>query len=239
MKYLVKNNSFNNDVFVAFDKSTNSFSKFGFTEKTSIFIKNEIGGIKWYNNNFPNKINLNYQYLSKNYSKIEIEKINGTKINYYNNFSENIKYIEIFIDFYLKHWPKNNNTPIHGDLTFDNIFFSENKIIIFDWEHFDLKGSDYGYDLIYFILSSFFLPLIINKKSGNNDIFLFKKIWKKIENSMIGKDILYDPFIFFKTFYNKENSWINKAKPHKNKYLINILNNDIKNKFYNIIRENN
>ncbi len=239
MKYLIKNNSFDNDVFVAFDETKNLFSKFGFTNKSYILIKNETEGIKWYNENFPNKLELNYQYLSKNYSKIEIEKIKGKKINYYNNFSKNIKFIELFIDFYLYKWPKNKISPIHGDLTLDNVFFNKKDITIFDWENFDIKGCDYGYDLVYFILSSFFLPLIINNKLANNDIIFFKKIWKKIENSMIDKNILYDPFNFFKSFYMKKNSWINKAKPHKDKYLVNMLNNDNKKIFYKIIREIN
>ena len=239
MKYLIKNNSFENDIFVSYNKTKKLFSKFGFSKESNLLLENEIKGIKWYNDNFPTRINLNYQYLSENYSKIEISKINGRKINYFNNFSKNYKFIETFYNFYFDYWPKSDSSPIHGDLTFDNIFFLEDKIIIFDWEHFDINGSNYGYDLVYFILSTFFLPIMINKKIKKLDVLLFKKIWKKIHNSIIDKKLLNDPFQYFETFYNKKNSWINAGKPHKDKYLINMLNENNKDNFFKIICENN
>lgn len=239
MKFLIKNNSFENDIFVSYDESKKLFSKFGFNKKSSLLIKNEIKGIEWYNVNFPNNINLNYQHLSENYSKIEISKIKGIKINYFNDFTKNYEFILKFCNFYLNYWPKSKYSPIHGDLTFDNIFFLNDKIIIFDWENFDINGSVFGYDLVYFILSSFFLPLIVNKNTNKKNVFLLKKIWKKIHNSEIDKELLNDPFNFFEKFYNNQNSWSNSGRPHKNKYLINMLNSNYKNNFLKIISENN
>ena len=83
----------------------------------------------------------------------------------------------------MKKFGKKNKAFCHGDLTFENIVFDikNNKVYFLDWENFRDKKEDWGYDLVYLLLSSLILPNIEKNKIKQNDISHFLSLWLKIK----------------------------------------------------------
>ena len=69
---------------------------------------------------------------------------------------------------YEKVWKKKNKAFCHGDLTFENIVFDikNNKVYFLDWENFRDKKEDWGYDLVYLLLSSLIYQILKKIKSN-------------------------------------------------------------------------
>ena len=127
--------------------------------------------------------------MSKQYSFLNFPLIKGEEVSYSRLLSENFDFAEKVLNYYKKLWPNKLITPSHGDLTFANIIFLENRVEIIDWENFILK-EEWGYDICYFLISSLTLPYIIKdlKKIKNKELIVFEKLWT---NFFKDKDFKY------------------------------------------------
>ena len=57
---------------------------------------------------------------------------------YWKPLSETKVYIKHLIKHYIKVWPDQKQTSYHGDLTIENVLFTQlNHPLIIDWEYFE------------------------------------------------------------------------------------------------------
>tara|TARA_B100000575_G_scaffold79208_1_gene61956 strand:+ start:165 stop:872 length:708 start_codon:yes stop_codon:yes gene_type:complete len=233
MKYILKNSNHGKEIYVIYDDVNLIFSKITFFKQNRHIIENEIKGINWYNSISP-KIKILSTHSSDLYSKLTTKKINGFKFNYFDRISKNYLAINNFIDYYSSYYPKdiNNLSPIHGDLTLDNIIFDKNNIVIIDWENFDQNGHYWGYDLIYLILSTFFLPILSGKKNNMQDNKVIINLWKKIKNLDLSYNIMKDPIHYFLNCPTNNSKIMNK---NYRKFFFNLLSESQIKNFYDLI----
>lgn len=187
-----------NNVSVIYLSKKNTYRKFSNNKKGIQKILSEKLGYEWYSK----RLNLNKKRLIKSYfttkkfALIDLQEIRGKKMKSWTPLHKNFELLKKFFKHYLKIYPKKKYTPIHGDLTFDNIIFGK-KIMIIDWEFFKANKSLYGYDLSYLILSAACLPYLDDEKFSSEDEKKFKKLWMLLTKNKISKKITRDPFSFF------------------------------------------
>ena len=236
MLKLIRENSHGNDITTSYDDVKKSYYKSTFTIHGTSLIKNEQRGINFFNNLNPNN-EIFYKTYSKNsYQRIEIKQIKGQIVDYRKSFYENSNYFAKAIDFYFDYWPHNKKQNCHGDLTLDNIIFKKNKLIIFDWEHYNFSNKIfYGYDLIYLILSGIILPGEKNFDQLSKKEFC--KLYKKLISSKINNKFLKNPFksidkiisnVLTNIFIRSPNKFITISIKNKFKTeIINFMNKEI------------
>jgi len=164
---------------VIINSNKNYVRKFSSDYKSLILLKNEVRGLHWYTKKVKKNKTFKVSEPTKKNPFIDLPLIKGREISYMSSLSENYDYVNKTINYYKKFWPKKKIVPCHGDLTFANIIFKEEKIFIIDWENFILK-EEWGYDICYFLISSLTLPSIIkNKKTiKEKDLLIFEELWR-------------------------------------------------------------
>ena len=216
-----------NNTHVIYLKKERVFRKFSNRTSGIKKIESENSGLSWYC--ARNKINKNYiikrYYKKKNLAFIDLKEIEGKKIKSWKPLANNYKFLIKVFRHYIKVYPKNKISKIHGDLTFDNIFFKKKKIFIIDWEFFNSKKNHKGYDLVYLILSSACLPYILNKKFSKEDKKLFLKLWKLLIKERFNKKMLFNPFEFFKENIKRDKVLRQSYKLSKSKFFVFIVSN--------------
>ena len=73
---------------------------------------------------------------------------------------------------------------------------------------FSFKKEFSGYDIAYLFLSAACLPYIVGKKFTLKDEFFFQRLWKLLIKKKYNKNMLSDPFMFFKKY--KKDKYIKK-----------------------------
>lgn len=193
---LLSHNVHQNQVSIFYDSNKKKYYKIASTPNAIFDLKQEKQGWDWYTQNISSQTKLSNCILEKDsYYKLEIEELRGEKINYQNSFENNFQYIEKVVDWYLENWPKQGKIhPIHGDLTLDNILFYEDKQIhIIDWECFNKIETFWGYDILYLILSSVFLPSKKIVVPNKNELKLIGQLFVKLLDNGISNRILETP----------------------------------------------
>ena len=244
----LSNISFSNKILV---KTHKNFCKLFYFRKEKFFRKisnNKIGslrlisdrdGLTWY----CKLIKQNNKKIIKNFSKngnytfLDTFQINGYQIKSWNSLEKNYQYILKILDHYKKYFPRKKISYIHGDLTFDNIFFIKKSVFIIDWEFFGSNKNFYGYDLAYLILSSLCIPYIAKKKRSIADEKLFIFLWRYLFKLKVNKTIIYDPFIFFEKNIKKDKFLKANFKLSKSKFFPFLVNLKYKKIIKKLIRE--
>lgn len=205
------------------------------TDKNKKKLSNEFDGFNWYlkktNFNLENK-NKRLKYFKKE-NFINFPLIKAYKIPYWKPLSETKVYIKHLIKHYVKVWPDQKQTSYHGDLTIENVLFTQlNHPLIIDWEYFE-KNRPWGLDICHLLISSIVLPAISKKQFciPNTELELFEKYWN---NFFMNKNFVYldDPI----KYLNKMNSK-NYLKP-KNINFISKISNHQKNQIRDVINKN-
>ena len=187
------------------------------------YLKNELNGYSWYLKRLKRKnINIKVKSIKQNY--FEIPLILGKKINFWKRIIHLKDRVSIILNHYKEIWPNKLLVPYHGDLTLDNIIFTDDRKVLFiDWENYSEK-EEWGLDLVYFLLSLIILPSITNKKKIINitDIDFFKFHWNKVFKN---KDYNYlnDPLEYLKTKQNLKNNFFFKINLDMKKQINNAL----------------
>jgi len=190
-----------NNVYVVFKKKEKIYRKFAINKSGVQKIINDYKGLNWYclrNKISSKKILLQFKKKTKNIAFIDTKEIRGIKVKTWISLNKNYKYVLPIFNHYKKIFIKKKLHKIHGDLTLDNIFFEKKSIFFIDWEFFGTKKKLWGYDLVYLVLSSISLPYIANKVYSKADEKIFLQLWKKLKTMKINKELLNDPFNFFK-----------------------------------------
>lgn len=141
---------------------------------------NELSGWHWYQKiRYPQKKMDVCNIIQKkdSYLKISIEFIEGFKDDCNKGLEENAGVITKVIDHYCKVWPyySNNTSPIHGDLSIDNIIYNPDGIHIIDWEHFSKTGGFWGFDAIYIIFETLWFSLRGKRLPTENEMNIIRK----------------------------------------------------------------
>lgn len=187
--------------------------------------KNEIAGYLWYlkriRKNLIKKITLEKR---KRIVILNLPYFRGYQVKFWSSIIFTQSKISLVLQHYKKIWPKNRliKVPFHGDLTFSNIIFNDQKYLrIIDWENFKKKEA-WGLDICYFLISTIVLPALSRKEQiiFDKEYIIFKKFWFHFFSDCNFK-FLNNPI----NFLNKKN--INKnffLKKIKKKTLIEINN---------------
>ncbi len=244
----LSNISFNNKILV---KTHKNFCKLFYFRKEKFFRKisnNKIGalrlvsdrdGLNWY----CKLIKRNNKKIIKNFFKngnnayLDTFQINGYQIKSWNSLEKNYQYTIKILSHYRKYFPRKKISHIHGDLTFDNIFFIKNDLFIIDWEFFRSNKNLYGYDLAYLILSSLCIPYITKKKRSILDEKLFISLWRHLIKLKVNKTIIYDPFVFFEKNIKKDKFLKANFKLSKSKFYPFLVNQKYKKIIKKMIKE--
>ncbi len=213
--------SHKNRILVIQRLDTKNFIKISFFGFSNSLLQNEYQGFNWYLNRFQNdKIFISFKKYTL-FNVLNVNLIEGKKISYLDNFLKNKKYIIKLIDYYYKIWPRKRNTPSHGDLTLDNLIFDKNQIYLIDWENFNKKKDAWGFDLVYFFLSTIFLPNLKKKKLPKKELKEISKIWKKIKKLLKNTKIKNNPIKYFLDKFKKDLHWKRLSKKFPNKFFLN------------------
>ena len=201
-KFLRFNQQFNGTCVIKYhDKYLKvSFSKYG-----KYLIDNEIKGYNWYLKKIKliKKLKFKKTFL---FSQIKTDQFIGVKKSYKDSIVTNSNFILLALKHYEKVWEKKNKVFCHGDLTFENIIFDENnnKTYFIDWENFKVKKEDWGFDIVYLLLSSLILPNINKKEINQKDLKCFSSLWSKIKRKIKSPKMKKNPLLYFDEKFKKD-----------------------------------
>jgi len=235
---LLRSSSHGNEVSIIYLKKPDIFRKVSHTNIGKKYIDREDRGLKWYSNlvSIPSKHFIREYWETDNYSRIDLYRIKGKQINYNSSLLNNENALNLCLDHYNNLWPQDDVVPCHGDLTLDNVIFSDSGIKIIDWEHFFIEGEQWGFDIAYLLLSAAFLPYYNQSRLPKKDCLVFKKLWNKLCRNGLCGDLARIPFDYFRNRFLTVNHWseIVAHSPNKlfpiwsdlqfNEYLHDIIN---------------
>lgn len=193
---LIATNTHSNGVNVFFDKRKNIFYKTATSKSSIATLDREYMGWNWYSKNIlKSESVIIARWCRASFQRLDIKYFPGVKVNYRNSFLKNLDYIYRVVDWYIEHWVQYDKSPIHGDLTFDNILFDNDKIYILDWENFLDVDVFWGYDILYFLLSTIMLPQ--EKFTGIDKVSLehVAKLLLKLKDVGVPESILEMPLM--------------------------------------------
>ena len=150
MSELIKLHSHGNSISVIALRRHGIFRKVAHSRSAKTLLKNELSGLKWYESqrkHFPDMSQVSLFKLNGNILDIPI--IEGQQVSYEAPLKSTISFVLRALEHYALIWPPGKKGAVHGDLTMDNIFFSEREVFFFDWEHFSEEGEVWGFDAVY------------------------------------------------------------------------------------------
>ena len=146
-------------------------------------LKNEIKGVTWYQAN--SEINQIHKITElAGYYSVFFKYFNGKKANFRDGYWLNRSYIERAIRGYCEIWSKlsKNENIIHGDYSIDNIIFTEEDLIIIDWEHFTYSNIPKGFDALNLIYEQVYI-LSLKQKLSSKIIYHANEMLKRLKFS--------------------------------------------------------
>jgi hypothetical protein len=207
MTTLIRPSSHGNNVAVIYISNGNFFRKVSYKSSGRKYIDNEYSGFAWYSEIVSRKTLVKKYTHNENYSCIDIQKVEGGRADYRAGLTKNQDYIDLCIDHYLEVFPREKVVPCHGDLTLDNVIFSKNGAIFFDWEHFSLSGEAWGFDIAYLLMSSAFFPYYKQGSLPSKHIAIFRRLWGRLKENGLRGDIATQPMTYFKQVFRSKNHW--------------------------------
>lgn len=202
-----------------------------------IYIKREHNGLNWYSSKLKKKskeLISKYNCNSIN-SFIDLKIYNGKKNIFYHSIVKNENILLMSISHYKKIWPKKKKTFCHGDLTVDNILCNKDKIRFIDWELSGLSEEIWGFDLVYLVISSIFFPYNEKKFLNENEKKVFTKLWNKLHDLKISKNLLSKPLDYYIKTYKKI-YWKKATKDHPKKLFPKFVDQNFKDILENLIK---
>jgi hypothetical protein len=214
---LIRSTSHGNDVSVIYIRSRDIYRKVSHSSLGKLRIVTEYEGTSWYEGQQKNLSNIKRYYSSDNYSRIDLCRIKGKHIDYNLPLTECESYLNKCIDHYINIWPKKSIVPCHGDLTLDNILFTNFTPIFFDWEHFYPQGEKWGFDIAYLIMSAAYLSSYSDRVLSNNDSLVLRSLWGKLCDNGLSEIISKQPIDYFCNVFDSSDHWrqIVDRSPHK------------------------
>ncbi len=158
------------------------------------------------------------------YLQIQVEFINGTKPNYRRGLGKNASIVKQVIEYYCNFWPyyPNEQAPIHGDLSLDNIIYNAESIYIIDWEHFILHGGPWGYDALYLLFETLWFGMKGRRRPTYKEINIIAENLNILNSHTFIKSYMIErPLWFLKDFISKNSKiWSEQLSQYPNKFPI-------------------
>jgi hypothetical protein len=217
---LLRNCSNGNEVSTYLVNAGSSAGKIVKAAATSIGINNlrrEVDGWDWYQKIRPLETGepiCRIVQEKKHYLKIEIKFIDGTRVDCREGLEKNHKMIQEIVGHYCEIWPRHpdNESPLHGDLSLDNVIYGADGVCIIDWEHFHEKGAPWGFDPLYMLFETLFLRIRNRRQPSSKEIdiiagnIVFLNNRHKLQSQMMDRPLrfLVDFIISNYTLWGRE-----------------------------------
>ena len=226
MSELIKNSSHGNNIYILRLADQALIRKITYDNNSYTYLYSDYHGCSWYQN--AQNINLFSPNLVKFKSSLQLDLklLRGKSVYHLSPINKTCMYVEKIIDHYLSIWKSSTKVPCHGDLTLANILFYKNNPTFIDWEHFDLEGECWGFDISYLVLSALILPYLNNKKISHKEFFIFRNLWICLKELGVNKDLINRPFTFFNHIFNTTKKWEKVISESPSKLFTNLVNND-------------
>lgn len=167
-------------------------------------LQNEVRGWQWYKT-------IRYQsnepicrivQQRDTYLQIHIKYINGYKPVYQNGLVRNADALRRIVEHYCDIWPCSSDfSPMHGDLSLDNIIINSDGVNIIDWEHFIADSAPWGFDILYLLFESLYFGMSHRHEPTGKEIRIICEHIKTInDHHQLQSDMLKTPLQFIKGF---------------------------------------
>ena len=226
MSELIKNGSHGNNIFILRLADQGLIRKISYDEYSHTYLYSDYHGYSWYQN--VQDINLFSPKLVKLKCSLQLDLklVRGRSVYHLAPINKTYLYVEKIIDHYISIWKSSTKVPCHGDLTLANILFYKNNPIVIDWEHFDIDGECWGFDISYLVLSSLILPFLNNKKISDKEFLIFRNLWIYLKELGINTDLINRPFTFFNNIFNTTKKWEKIISDSPSKLFTNLVSNE-------------
>lgn len=167
-------------------------------------LRNEVEGWHWYKTlrYHSNEPICQIEKQRDKYLQIHIKYIDGNKPVYQNGLVRNTDALRSIVEHYCDIWPCSfDSSPMHGDLSLDNIIINSNGVHIIDWEHFTADTAPWGFDIMYLLFESLYFGMRHRDKPIGKEMQIIREHIKNInEHHQLQSDMLKEPLRFIKEF---------------------------------------
>jgi len=167
-------------------------------------LRNEVNGWRWYQSQrYPtNEPICHIAQQRVKYLQIQIKYIDGRKPIYENGLERNADALGSIVAHYCDIWPYSSHaSPMHGDLSLDNIIINPDGVHIIDWEHYIADAAPWGFDILYLLFESLYFGMRHrNKPTGKEIQIICAHIDSINDHHQLQSDILKTPLRFVKNF---------------------------------------
>lgn len=185
VSHLIRSNAHSSETFVSivykYDSNPVWIRKASSTKVGIERLKNEVKGVEWYKQVSETAYVPCHIIDRQEYFSVQFNFICGEKIDYSRGFSENKRYIERVLDEYCKVWSKipDGSNVVHGDLSLDNVLFSDDGVVIIDWEHFSNTSIPVGFDMLNLVYEQLYM-LSLRNSIGTDVVESVKEMLAKL-----------------------------------------------------------
>jgi len=240
MPELIRDSSHGNQISVIYLEDLEIFRKISRNGKGRQLLQAEHKGIHWYAGRSVSKPNpLNSEIWDTDlFTRLDIEKVSGIHIDYNASLETIFPYVEKCLDHYLELWPRKVTVPCHGDLTLDNVIFTDDAPIFFDWEHFSPEGECWGFDIAYLFLSALLLPSLGKLPANTSERSYFINLWCRLRDVGLEERLYLDPVNYFSHAFNTGKHWESIVKNSPRKLFPLWISDDVSKDLKIMIQEN-
>jgi len=149
------------------------------------------------------------QYATKSFICMPLKTINDvigvvtlSRRNYQNGLVRNADVLKRIVKHYCDIWPCSSGfSPMHGDLSLDNMIINSDGVHVIDWEHFVFDSAPWGFDILYLLFESLYFGMRHRHKPTDKEIRIICKYIKRInDHQQLQSDMLKAPLRFIKEF---------------------------------------
>ena len=239
MPELIRESSHENQISIIYLRNERVYRKISRTDSGRLLLKNEGEGIKWYGDkNGDDEFLLTCtSWDTKTFTRLDVNSISGVQVMYINSIIYTFPFLESCLEHYCSLWPNEDVVPCHGDLTLDNVIFTEQREpVFFDWEHFYEDGECWGFDMAYLILSAVVMPKPGFTKFKPKEADLFLNLWDKLCKKGLHSDLAVNPVSYFQNSFQSKKHWQNILGNSPNKLFPMWMNNTQEECIYKLIK---
>jgi hypothetical protein len=210
MPELLRDSSHGNHISVLYLETENIFRKISREDSGRNLLVNEHAGIEWYSQksttgSCPLTCTL---WETDEFTRLDLVNIPGKQVFYNAAFSRTFPYLESCLEHYFDVWPSFDVVPCHGDLTLDNVMFTDaDHPVFFDWEHFSDEGECWGFDIAYLLLSAIVLPSPGKIQVNTREQALFLDVWESLRSKGLLLELFENPVGYFKNIFTSKRHW--------------------------------
>jgi len=178
---LISNSPHSNCITTYKDSENNNIIKSSYSEKGIDSLLREYAGYSWYLSRagLTNTTRLNlYTNADESYCRLTVSIFSGTQGEHFQPLHTSREKLLIAIKNYAEIWPQDRTrlSPLHGDLSLGNMIFLDCKVVIIDWEHFQVDAAPWGFDLVNLLYESTLMSISKRGFLDEQDSMVFCEI---------------------------------------------------------------